>query len=157
MENNSKLSAKKFFLDVVNVFARGVYILSLILVVGGLLFNFLYPNIKGAGYPFFYEIAPFLLCSASILVILHLWKRRHSAPNPDSCGWRIFVLLVKPILWSACILLLFLIVCAYSDNFMYSNSTKFLSRALPVLSVSAVLLYLIYLKEKRHKKFTKNF
>lgn len=157
MGNNSNLSRKKLFLKVANLIVRGVYILSLILVVGGLLYNFLYPNTKGAGYPFFYEIAPFLLCSASILVILYLWKRRHSVPKPDSCGWSIFIMLAKPILWSVCILLLFLIAAACSDNFMYSNPTKFLSRALPVLSVSAVLLYLIYSREKKHKQSTKDF
>lgn len=163
MENNSKLSEKKFFLDVVNVFARGVYILSLILVVGGLLFNFLYPNIKGAGYPFFYEIAPFLLCSASILVILHLWKRRHSAPNPDSCGWRIFVLLVKPILWVLSVSILFTIILEvhefitnprlpYPEPYDPQKFAIFLWKAVPVFFGSVILLLLLYMREKKLKQ-----
>ena len=137
------------------IFFRGIYLLTLFIAIGGLLHWGLYPTMKGLRLMDFYYIIPFILASAGILILLSLLEQKfpHVKIMPF-CG-NMTSILIKPVLWTMFILSFSFIVMAWSEDFMYSNPIRFLKRALPVLSVSAVLLCLIYLRERKHKKLTK--
>lgn len=154
-----KQDLKTFYiiaLILAKIFFRGIYLLTLIIAIGGLLHWGLYPTMKGLRLMDYYYIIPFMLGSAGILILLSLLEQKfqHVKILKIFRG-NMTSILIKPALWTMFILSFSSILMAWSEDFMYSNPIRFLKIALPVSSVSAVLLCLIYLRERKQKKLTK--
>jgi len=134
---------------------RGIYCLSVTIAIGGLLHMGLYPTVKGLNLMNFYYIILFILCSAGILILLSLLERK--ILDIKIIPLNVISVLIKPILWAMCILSFLFTVMAWSEgDFMYSNPMIILNITLPVLSSSAILLCLIYRRERKYKKLTKD-
>ncbi len=164
MGNDAKPPRLSIFLEAIEMYVKIFYVIALIYPVGGLLWRWFSPTTKGFSLADLKMITPFILCFAIILIVVHLWRRKYSEPEIDSWGWRIFSMLIKPILWILSVLTLLTIIIDVHETFIANprmaypppydpqKFSIFLWKAISAFFGSIILLLLLYKREKKLKQ-----